>query len=87
MPSKNFIFFLCMYKMVQISKEGYEKCEVGIIDKGRYFWIDRKDWDLESNVTSWAQIFDKCDPENKNTDKNLRLIQNINDAECLYEMI
>ena len=29
--------------MVQISKKGYEKCEVEIIDKGRYFWIDRKD--------------------------------------------
>ena len=32
---KILFFFLCMYKMVQISKEGYEKREVEIIDKGR----------------------------------------------------
>ena len=64
MPSKNFIyFFLCMYKMVQISKEGYKKCEVEIIDKGRYFWVNRKDLEVESDVANWAQIFDKCDPE------------------------
>ena len=43
MSSKIFISFLCMYKMVHISKKEYEKCEVEIIDKERYFWIDRKD--------------------------------------------
>ena len=32
---KFLFFFLCMYKMVQISKEGYEKREVEIIGKGR----------------------------------------------------
>ena len=37
MPSKNFIFFLCMHKMVEISKKGYKKCEAEIIHKGRYF--------------------------------------------------
>ena len=63
MPSKNFIFFLCMYKMGQISKEGYKKCEVEIIDKGRYFWVTRKDLAVESDVVNWAKIFDKCDPE------------------------
>ena len=63
MSSKNFIFFLCMYKMVQISKKGYEKCEVEIIDKRRYFWVNRKDLEVESDVANWAQIFDKCDPE------------------------
>ena len=52
-----------MYKMVQISKEGYKKCEVEIIDKGRYFWVNRKDLEVESDVTNWAQIFDKCDPK------------------------
>ena len=52
-----------MYKMIQISKEGYKKCEVEIIDKGRYFWVNRKDLEVESDVTNWAQIFDKCDPE------------------------
>ena len=38
---KNF-FFLCMYKMAQISKEEHKKCEVEIIDKGRYFGVNRK---------------------------------------------
>ena len=66
MPSKKFIFFLCMYKMIQISKEEYEKCEVEIIDKGRYFWVNRKDLEVESDVTNWAQIFDVI-LKNKNT--------------------
>ena len=63
MSSKNFIFFLCMYKMVQISKKGYEKSKVEIINKGRYFQANGKDLEIESDVTNWAQIFDKCDPE------------------------
>ena len=50
MPSKNFIFFVCMYKMLQISKEGYKKCEAEIIDKGIYFWVNRKDLEVESDV-------------------------------------
>ena len=60
---KKKIFFLCMYKMIQISKEEYKKCEVEIIDKGRYFWVNRKDLEVESDVANWAQIFDKCDSE------------------------
>ena len=63
MPSKKFIFFLCINKMVKISQEEYEKCEVEIIDKGRYFWVNRKDLEVESDVANWAQIFDKCDPK------------------------
>ena len=50
-----------MYKMVQINKEGYKKGEIEIIDKGRYFWVNRKDLEVESDVPNWAQIFDKCD--------------------------
>ena len=46
--------------MVQISKEGYKKCEVEIIGKGRYFWVNRRDLEVESDVANWAQIFDKC---------------------------
>ena len=52
-----------MYKMLQISKEEYEKCGVEIISKGRYFWVHRKDLEVESDVANWAQIFDKCDSE------------------------
>ena len=34
MPSKEIIIFLlCMYKVLQISKNEYEECEVEIIDK------------------------------------------------------
>ena len=63
MPSNFFIFFLFMYKMIQISKAEYEKWEFEIIDKGRYFWVNRTDLKVESDVTNWAQMFDKCDPE------------------------
>ena len=48
--------------MVQISKERYKKCEVEIIDKGRYFWVNRRDLEIESDYKNFAQIFDKCDP-------------------------
>ena len=51
-----------MYKMGQISKKGYKKCEVEIIDKGRYFWVNRNDLKVESDIANWAQVFDKCDP-------------------------
>ena len=61
--SKNFIFFVCMYKMGQISKETYKKLEVEAIDNGRYFWINRGDLDVESDDDNWAQILDKCDLE------------------------
>ena len=50
-----------MYKMAQISKEGYKKCEIEINGKGRYSWVNRKDLEVESDVANWAQIFDKCD--------------------------
>ena len=66
MPSnKNVFSFLCMYKMIQISKEEYKKCEVEIIDKERYFWVNIKDLEVESNVANWAQIFDSCDLKKK----------------------
>ena len=68
---KKKFFFLCMYKMIQISKEEYKKCEVEIIDKGRYFWVNRKDLEVESDVANWAQIFDKCDSEKQKYRKGL----------------
>ena len=45
-----------MYKMIQINKEGYKKCEVAIIDKGRYFGVNRKDLEVDLDVANWAQI-------------------------------
>ena len=49
--------------MIQITKEAYKQCEVEIIDKEKYFWVNRRDLEVESDVTNWEQIFDKCDPE------------------------
>ena len=49
--------------MVQINKQEYKKCEVEIIDKGWYFWVNGKDLEVESDVVNWTPIFDKCDPE------------------------
>ena len=45
--------------MLQITKEEYKKCEVEIIDKETYSWVNRKDLEVESDVANWAQIFDK----------------------------
>ena len=50
--------------MLQIIKEIYLKCEIEVIGKGRYFWINRKNLEVESDV-NWRQIFDKCDPKKR----------------------
>ena len=52
-----------MYKIIQISKEEYEKWKVEIIDKGRYFCVNRKDLEVESDAANWALIFNKYDSE------------------------
>ena len=49
--------------MSKINKEAYKKCEIGIIDDKEYFWINRRDLEIESDYKYWAQIYDKCDPE------------------------
>ena len=59
-----------MYKMVQINKEAYSKCEVEITDKERYFWVNRKDLEVESDVTKWAQFLINVIKKNKNTDNS-----------------
>ena len=41
-----------MYKVVQISKEGYKKCEVEIIDKEKCFWVNIKSLEVESDVVN-----------------------------------
>ena len=40
--------------MLHISKKEYEKYEVEIIGKGIYFWLNRKDLEVESDVANWA---------------------------------
>ena len=64
MPSKKTVC-VCMYKMSQISKKAYEKCEIEIIDKRKYLWINRRDLEIESDYKNWAVIFDKCNPKNQ----------------------
>ena len=59
--------------MVQINKEEYKKCEVETIDKGRYFWVNRQDLEVESDVVNWAPIFNKCDPEEQQYRQELKL--------------
>ena len=62
-----YLFCLCMYKMLQISKKEYE---IEIIDKERYFSVNRKDLEVESDVANWAQILINVIQKNKNTDMN-----------------
>ena len=41
--------------MYQIIKEDYLKREIEIIDRGRYFWINRKDLEVESDA-NWGKF-------------------------------
>ena len=61
-----------MYKMFQISKEEYKKCEVEIFEKGIYFWVNRKDLEVESDVANWKQhtFLINVIQKNKNVDMN-----------------
>ena len=34
-----------------------------LLKKENYFWVNRKDLEVESDVASWANIFDRCDSE------------------------
>ena len=38
--------------MVQISKEEYKKCEAEFTDRERYFWVNRKNLQVESDVAN-----------------------------------
>ena len=49
--------------MVNITINSYLKCEIEVINKGKYFQINRKDLEIDSDCANWAMIFDKCDPE------------------------
>ena len=48
---KNTYISSCICKMSKTSK------------KGKYFWINRRDLEVESVYNNWANIFDKCNPE------------------------
>ena len=50
-----------MYKMSKTSKEAYKKCEIETIDRRQFFWLSKKDLQIESGYSNWAAIFDRCD--------------------------
>ena len=59
---KDIFFFSCIcIKCFKSAKKNRKKSRVEIIDKGKHFWVNRKDLEIESDVANWAQIFDKCD--------------------------
>ena len=60
-------FFLYMYKMSKISKEA---CEIVTIDKGQYFWVRRRDLQIESGCSNWAAIKTNVTEIIKNIDMN-----------------
>ena len=66
------VSFLCMPKMIKISKEAYKKCEIETIVKGQCFCLSRRDLQIESVSSNWAAIFGKCNPnKQKYTDELL----------------
>ena len=40
-----------------------KNAKLKLLTKKRYFWVNRKYLEVESDVANWAQIFDKCDPK------------------------
>ena len=54
-----------MYKMSKINKEAYKQCEIETIDKGKYFWLSRRDLEIEYSYSNWAATFYKCYPNNQ----------------------
>ena len=60
MSSTKFIFFpsVCT-KCFKSANKNIKKRKIEIIDKERYFWVNRKDLEIESDVANWVQIFDK----------------------------
>ena len=43
-----------MYKKSKINKEAYKQCEIETIDKGKYFWLSRRDLEIEYSYSNWA---------------------------------
>ena len=65
------LFFSCVYiKCFKLAKKDIKNEKLKLFTKKDTFGYTKKFLEVESDVANWAQIFDKCDPENKNTDKN-----------------
>ena len=63
---KKILLSFCMYKMCQISKKTYEKCDFEIIDDKEYFWINSRNLKIESGYKSDFLTSE----EKQNIDKN-----------------
>ena len=49
--------------MNKIRKEAYKNCKMEIMYDDKYFWINRRDLEIESDYKNWAVLFHKCDPK------------------------
>ena len=59
----SFIYFSCVcIKGVKSAKKLTKNVKLKLL-RERYFWINRKDLEVESDQDNWGQIFDKCDLE------------------------
>ena len=61
---------MCMYKMSKVSKVSYKKYDFETTDKGQYFWLSRRDLQIESDCSNWTAILINVIQINKNTDMN-----------------
>ena len=70
---KNVCVCVCvsMYKRYQISKEACKNCNIEIFNNGKYFWIIRRDLEVESDYDNWAHKYlINVIQKNKKTDNN-----------------
>ena len=64
MPSKKNYFFSCVcIKWFKSAKKDIKNMKLKLLKKENYFWVNRKDLEVESDVANWANIFDRCDSE------------------------
>ena len=55
---------MCVFiKWFKLAEKNLKNVKLKFFDKGKYFWVNRKDLEVESGVANWAPIFDKCDLE------------------------
>ena len=55
---------MCVFiKWFKLAEKNIKNVKLKFFDKGKYFWVNRKDLGVESGVANWAPIFDKCDLE------------------------
>ena len=56
--------------MSKVSKVSYKKYDFETTDKGQYFWLSRRDLQIESDYSNWTAILINVIQINKNTDMN-----------------